>query len=106
MNPPQPLKIDRMIDNYLQHTPSRKVFCIGRNKTGTTSVQRALQMLGYKVGYEKVAALFIDDWAKRDFRRLIQYCQTADAFQDIPFSLSFTYQALDQAFHHFQYLFW
>jgi hypothetical protein len=34
----------------------------------------------------------------RDFRRIIQYCETAEAFQDIPFSLDYTYQILDYAF--------
>src|SRR5690606_29167844 len=42
--------------------------------------------------------LLMDDWAKRDFRQLIQLCKRADVFQDVPFSLPYTYQAVDQAF--------
>lgn len=42
--------------------------------------------------------MLIDDWARRDFNRLITYCRSADAFQDVPFSLPHTYAALDQAF--------
>jgi len=42
--------------------------------------------------------MFIDDWACRKFDRIIDYCAASDAFQDIPFSLPFTYQALDAAF--------
>jgi len=90
---------------FLQNKPSvfprlkkQKVFCIGHNKTGTTSIRSVLEDFGYKVGDQATAELLLDDWAVRDFRRIIQYCQTAEAFQDIPFSLDFTYQAIDQEF--------
>lgn len=79
-------------------TKQQKVFCIGRNKTGTTSLEQVLKDFGYKVGLQSEAELLIDDWAVRDFQRIVQYCQTADAFQDVPFSLDFTYQVLDYAF--------
>jgi hypothetical protein len=76
----------------------QKLFCIGFNKTGTTSLACALAMLGLRVGDQNRAELLIDDWARRDFRRLIAYCRTADAFQDVPFSLAHTYAVLDHAF--------
>ncbi|HEX3599131.1 MAG TPA: sulfotransferase, partial [Lacipirellulaceae bacterium] len=76
----------------------QKVFCIGFNKTGTTSIGAALQSMGYTLGNQGEAELLIDDWARRDFRRLLKLCETADAFQDIPFSLPETYAALDEAF--------
>ena len=75
-----------------------KIFCIGRNKTGTTSLELALQRFGYRLGDQAQAELYIEDWARRDFGRIIQLCRKADAFQDIPFSLPFTYQAVDAAF--------
>jgi hypothetical protein len=76
----------------------KKVFCIGQNKTGTTSIAAALAQLGYRVGEQSVAELLIEDWSRRDFRRIVRYCASADAFQDIPFSLDYTYQALDCAY--------
>jgi hypothetical protein len=85
----------------LRHFECRKkvkVFCVGRNKTGTTSMARALQMLGYKLGSQKQGELLIEDWALRDFRRLIEYCKKSDAFQDLPFSRDYTFQAMDAAF--------
>lgn len=75
-----------------------KVFCIGRNKTGTTSVVRALQDMGYRLGNQRAGGLLLEDWARRDFRRIVDLARSADAFQDIPFSLPFSYQALDAAF--------
>lgn len=75
-----------------------KVFCIGSNKTGTTSIARAVEHLGYRVGHQPTAEGFLENWARRDFDPIIRYCRSADAFQDIPFSLPWTYTALDQAF--------
>lgn len=75
-----------------------KVFVIGRNKTGTTSVGQALKDLGYRIGNQAKAENFIDDWSNRRFDRIIAYCRSADAFQDIPFSNDYTYQILDSAF--------
>ena len=75
-----------------------KVFCIGQNKTGTTSVEAVLKQLGYKMGNQAKAELLIHDWAKRDFKEIVKFCRSADAFQDIPFSNDFTYEILDYAF--------
>ncbi|MEM7168266.1 MAG: sulfotransferase [Planctomycetota bacterium] len=75
-----------------------KVFVIGRNKTGTTSLGRALQELGFRLGKQSVAEGLLEDWGRRDFREVIRYCRTADAFQDTPFSLDYTYQVLDHAY--------
>ena len=75
-----------------------KIFCIGRNKTGTTSIKRAFQDLGYRVGKEETAFTFMHSYAKRDFRPIIRFCRTAQVFEDIPFSLFYTYQAVDYAY--------
>ena len=75
-----------------------KIFVVGRNKTGTTSLAAALKELGYRVGYQRDAELLMEDWGRRDFTRIIAYCHTADAYQDVPFSHDFTFQAMDQAF--------
>ena len=54
--------------------------------------------LGFSLGNQETGELLLEDWGIRDFRRTISYCRTARAFQDIPFSLPYTYQALDNAF--------
>ena len=84
--------------HLIRRLEKQKVFCVGYNKTGTTSIELALKDFGYKVGIQSEAELLMDDWAIRDFRRIVEYCNTADAFQDMPFSLDFTYQVLDYAF--------
>ncbi len=76
----------------------RKVFGVGCNKTGTTSLARALRDLGFRVGNQGRAELLLKDWAARNFRPIVEYCRPHDAFQDIPFSLDHTYEALAEAF--------
>jgi len=76
----------------------QKLFCIGLNKTGTTSLSRALERLGIQVAPQYLAEPFIRDWSRRDFRRIIRFCRYFQAFQDVPFSCPFTYQPLDCAF--------
>lgn len=76
----------------------KKIFVIGHNKTATTSVGAAIASLGFKLGNQPTAELLIEDWARRDFRNIVKYCRTANAFQDIPFSLDYTFQVMDYAF--------
>jgi len=74
----------------------KKVFCIGFQKTGTTSLEAALGLLGYRV--TSTFGKHMDYAALKD-----QYVQIAlekaaevDAVQDMPWPLVF--RELDQAF--------
>ncbi|MFC1761263.1 sulfotransferase [Planctomycetota bacterium] len=84
--------------SFAKSARRQKIICIGRNKTGTTSIAKALKELDFIVAEQGPAELLIHDWARRDFRRIIRFCHTAQAFQDIPFSLPYTFQALDMRF--------
>lgn len=75
-----------------------KIFCIGRNKTGTTSLERAFKDLGYIVGKQRNAELLLDYYIAKEFKPIIQYCKTAQVFQDSPFSYPDTYKHLDKAY--------
>lgn len=81
-----------------------KIFCVGNSKTGTTSLESTLHGFGYKLGNQIKAELLIFDWYKRDFRNIIKLCKTADAFQDAPFSLPFTFIKLDQYFKNAKFI--
>lgn len=87
-----------LLRGTIKSLDKQKVFCIGRNKTGTTSMGQAFSDLGMIVGHQRMAEYLLHDWAKKDFRRLITLCHTAQAFQDAPFSYPYTYQALDEHF--------
>ena len=56
----------------------KKIFCIGSGKTGTTSIGAALCSLGFRLGDQAQGELLIEDWARRDFRPIVEYCKTAE----------------------------
>lgn len=90
---------DAYISQYYPFPSEKpKLFCIGHNKTGTTSLQALLGMFGYSFGSQWDSEILLEDWAMRDFRRIVEFCKTAEAFQDVPFSLAYTYQIVDYAF--------
>ncbi|SHI37886.1 hypothetical protein SAMN04488096_101355 [Mesonia phycicola] len=75
---------------------NNKIFCIGLNKTGTTSIERVLKGFQFKMGNQEKAELLLKNWYDRDFKSIIKFCKKAEAFQDIPFSLPYTYMFLEQ----------
>lgn len=92
-------KADRQQKRWIKkHGQSPKIFGIGNNKTGTTSLKSAMEDLDYKVGHQRTAEKLHKEWSIRDFKAIIDYCKTAEFFQDFPFSKPFTFVALDQAF--------
>ncbi len=83
----------------LRFRNSRKVFCIGRNKTGTTSLEQLLRQFGFHMGPQAAGEKLMEDWGRGEFRRIIRLARfRGEAFQDLPFSLPGTYKALDAAF--------
>ena len=81
-----------------------KIFCIGKNKTGTTTLHKTLQMHGIRVGNQVRAELLMDDYAAGNFKKIIRYCRSAQAFQDLPFSFPETYKYLDKAFPNSKFI--
>jgi len=81
-----------------------KIFCIGTGKTGTTSVEKALRDFGYKLGNQVEAENLLDDYARRNFKAILKFCKSADAFQDAPFCFKYTYVALDQYFTNAKFI--
>ena len=76
-----------------------KVFCVGRNKTGTTSLAKAFRDLGYMVGHQPTAeAICNENYFERRFGPIVDYCKSAQVFQDAPFSYPHLFVHLDQAF--------
>lgn len=100
------IKIKKKIKNYLLNSEAKnvpvsekrsydKIFVIGFNKTGTTSLYITLKELGFNMGNQKVAEVMAYYMFKNnDFSELKPYTQSAEAFQDIPFSLPGIYKKL------------
>lgn len=48
-------------------------------------------MIGIVIGYDPGGdEKHMEDWAQRDFGRLIKYCKIAGALPDVPFSMRYT----------------
>ncbi|UCF49031.1 MAG: hypothetical protein JSU91_04595 [Thermoplasmatales archaeon] len=71
-----------------------KVFCIGYPKTGTTSLYKALNILGYRA----VRIFDTKTWHKKDLRKYISHIKKSkyDAFVDFPISDNILYQDIDK----------
>jgi len=83
----------------IQNANKTKVFCIGKNKTGTTSIAKLFADMGLVVGSQPRAEQLSKGWIDNDFTKIIKYVKYGgEAFQDIPFSLPNTYKVLDEAF--------
>ncbi|MBI3882938.1 MAG: hypothetical protein HY305_01625, partial [Sphingobacteriales bacterium] len=81
-----------------------KIFCIGRNKTGTTSIEKAFIDFGYTVGNQRQAELLLSNYIKNDFDSIVSYSKSAQVFQDSPFSYPETYMHLDKAFPNSKFI--
>ncbi|MDO6597679.1 sulfotransferase [Oceanihabitans sp. 2_MG-2023] len=81
-----------------------KVFCIGFNKTGTTSLEAVLKGFGYNIGDQTIGETLIKSWYHRDFKDIIKLSKTATAFQDVPYSLPYTYLFLDRYFKNAKFI--
>lgn len=84
--------------NPLRVKGKQKVFCIGQNKTGTTSLKSAFEQLGYVVGNQRRAERLLDDYLQGKFEKIIRYCRSAEVFQDVPFSCPELFRHIDAAF--------
>ena len=71
-----------------------KVFGIGFHKTGTKTLKKALEVLGYNVCGARKDLLISPD--KIDFAKAVEVAKQFDAFQDNPWPL--LYREMDAAF--------
>jgi len=76
----------------------RKVFVVGPNKSGTTSMGAFLAQIGLKLSHQPSFECLIEDWGLSCWSRIIQLVKGSDAFQDVPFSFPPTFAAMDTAF--------
>ena len=76
-----------------------KIFCIGSNKTGTTSLSRVLSVFGYNVA--PINPVFVEqtsiltDYLNGNYQKLERLINTYDAFKDRPWNHKDFYRYLD-----------
>ncbi len=90
--------LNSMLIGYFNILPtnSTKVFCLGFQKTGTTSVDWVLQDMGYRVSkaYKQTDGKFSKTLENMDLSEIKRVSELFDAFQDIPWFLY--YKEFDQ----------
>ncbi|MCO6499204.1 MAG: hypothetical protein J5I47_02370 [Vicingus serpentipes] len=90
--------------NKIRIINNTKYFCIGCNKTGTTSVKKAFKLHGFVIGNQRKAELLMDDYFDENDFPIINYCKTGEFFQDVPFSLPNTFKVIDNAYPNSKFI--
>ena len=75
-----------------------KVFCIGMNKTGTTSLKFEFIRLKYNVAPQREIEQKFWAYNNEKWEVIIDYCKGYNFFQDFPFSFPNTYKEIDKVF--------
>ena len=82
-----------------------KIFCVGDNKTGTTTLGAILRYYGYSLPSQAHQELQLTNLAfKTDYKALQQFCEQYDAFQDMPFSQGMTFVVADALFPNSKFI--
>jgi hypothetical protein len=81
-----------------------KVFCIGMNKTGTTSLLYEFVRMGISTGNQKLGEELLSKYISGERISLKNYCKSARFFQDIPFSIPNVYKYLDNEFPNSKFI--
>src|SRR5690606_36194360 len=86
------------------HKP--KIFCIGLNKTGTTSLGAFLEEQGLQVERQVKGERLLKPYLERDFKVIIKSCKrsSCNVFQDVPYSLPYTFMHLHTAFPNAKFI--
>ncbi len=83
---------------------NQKVFCIGLNKTGTTSLEQFMRENGFKCGDQAEGELLINAYTDKRWDEIVSFCNSAEFFQDLPFSAPKTAEVLLKKFPDAKYI--
>lgn len=81
-----------------------RYFCIGLNRTGTTSLAKAFSSLGFNVAPETIAGHLLHAYKAQDLYPIYDFCKYFSVFQDVPFSLPGIYRKLDEIFPNSRFI--
>lgn len=93
------MRIIEKLQRSFRGRRSAKAFCIGYNKTGTTTMEQMLRDFGYRMpgqGMQETAV--VEQLFQGNYEPLQALCRDYDAFQDMPFSQGVTYAVVDAMF--------
>jgi len=73
----------------------KKIFCIGMNKTGTTSLSEEFKRLGFTVASQITGERLFPECMGEGSEEFWRYCDIHQFFQDIPYSIPKFYRVMD-----------
>lgn len=98
-------KLRTALAPYSKSKKWNKLFCIGSHKTGTTSLEKILYLLGFDLPDQtQMEISTFKQLLHGRYEQLKQMVSIYDAFQDTPFALSNTYVALDALFPNSKFI--
>ena len=81
-----------------------KVFCVGYNKTGTTTLGKSLEMLGYE-NMSFYRFLYRNVYMKGHRRIIVTFAARFDSFDDLPWLCEDMIPTLDKAFPQSKFIY-
>ena len=82
-----------------------KVFCIGMNKTGTTTMTKIFKELNFRVAPQiKQEELIGDINFSNEVEKVKKFCWKYNFFQDLPFSQGDSYKKIDKIFPNSKFI--
>lgn len=94
-----------LVINAIANKSFNKIFCIGYNKTGTTTLEETLRFYGYSLPLQKQQeARLSKNVFDTNYVEFLSFVQRYDAFQDMPFSQGLTFVAADALFPNSKFI--
>jgi hypothetical protein len=92
------------MDKAAQTSAEQKLLCVGLNKTGTTSIGDALEILGYRrLGWKPaISGVLTVRWHEGNLKPFMPHLMNNDAFEDLPWCL--VYEAVDRMFPNSKFI--
>lgn len=84
-----------------------KIFCIGSNKTGTTSLSESLKILKYSVCPKDIffnTNKYFEEMYNGNYNSIIEFVEKYDAFEDRPWNHTDFYKILDSEFSNSKFI--
>ena len=75
-----------------------KIFCIGCHKTGTTSIGKTLELLGFNLAPQRKGEELIYDFYNKKYDKIFNYIENYEVFQDTPYNLINFYEIIYEKF--------
>jgi hypothetical protein len=82
-----------------------KIFGIGHNKTGTTTLEAILKIHGFNVpNQQEQATVIVKQFFRGNYNPFREFVEKFDAFRDLPFSEGYSYLICDALFPNSKFI--